>query len=267
MKYTNKKRKNKEKYWYYKFLCFFLVFFLIFFLFNSKINSFVYNKNITSYFISTIFKPISYFDKLRLGYKNTEKLEKKLMRQKLINSKLKVNALELEELKKLTNLKGYTDYNKVYSKIIYRNKMYWFNTFTIDKGKKDGIKNNSLVLSKNGMIGIIKNTGYKTSTVELITSNTNNYKISVEVQSKDKTSYGEIYKYKKPYLEVELISNNNKIEKGDLVKTSGLDNYPKGIEIGKVESIKKDSYELTNILDINLSSNIDNIYYIMVLVK
>lgn len=267
MKYTNKKRKSIKKYMYYKFLCFFLLFFLLFFLFNSQINNFIYSKNVTSYFISAFFKPISYLDRLRVGYKDNKNLEKEIMKQKLINSKLKVNTLELEELKSLNSIKGYTDYKKVYSKVIYRNKMYWFNTITIDKGKKDGIKNNSLVLSKNGMIGIIKNTGYKTSTVELITSNTNNYKISVEVLSKDKTSYGEIYKYKKPYLKVELISSNNKVEKNDLVRTSGLDNYPKGIEIGKVESIKKDSYELTNILDVNLSSDIDNIYYVMVLVK
>ena len=226
-----------------------------------------YNKNRASYFISCFFKPITYLDNLRINSRDNKRLEKEIIKQKLINSKLKTNILELENIKKLNNLKGYTDYKKIYSKVIYRNKMYWFNTFTIDKGTKDGIKNKSLVLSENGIIGIIKNAGYKTSSVELITSNTNNYKISVEVSSKDKVSYGEIYKYDKPFLKVELISSDKTIEKGDLVMTSGLDNNPKGIEIGKVENIKKDSYDLASILDVNISSDINNVLYVMVLVK
>lgn len=266
MKYTNKKRKKRGSFGYYKYLSFFILFFLLFFLFNSYINNYIYNKNMTSYFIETLFKPITYFDKI-INSKNNKKLEKELISQKLINSNHNTNILEFEELKKLNNIKGYTDYKKIYSKVIYRNKMYWFNTFTIDKGKKDGIKNNSVVLSKDGMIGVIKNTGYKTSSVELITSNSNNYKISVQISSESKITYGEIYKYKKPYLEIELISSNNNIKKGDLVMTSGLDNHPRGIEIGKVESIKKDSYDLTSILDINLSSDIDSTFYVVVLVK
>ena len=39
----------------------------------------------------------------------------------------------------------YTDYNKVFSKVLYRNKMYWFNSITIDKGYSSGIKKDSLV--------------------------------------------------------------------------------------------------------------------------
>ena len=49
-------------------------------------------------------------------------------------------AKEFEELKKINNLSStLTEFDSVTSLVITRNKMYWFNTLTINSGSKDGI--------------------------------------------------------------------------------------------------------------------------------
>ena len=52
-----------------------------------------------------------------------------------------------------------------------------------------------------------------------------------------------------------------------MVITSGLGNLPKGIEIGKVKRIERDSYDLTSILYVEPLSDFNDINYVMVLVK
>ena len=48
-----------------------------------------------------------------------------------------------QELKDTLELnKTLTEYNPINATILSRNKSYWYNTITIDKGKKDGIEEN-----------------------------------------------------------------------------------------------------------------------------
>ena len=48
--------------------------------------------------------------------------------------------------------------------------------------------------------------------------------------------------------------------------TSGLDNnFPSGLVIGKVTSVKKDNFDLEQIVSVKPSSNFDNINYVSIL--
>ena len=266
-----KRKKESIIFKYYRFLCVFLLVFAIFFIFYKSISNYTYKSNIKSYMTSVILKPINNLKVYNiLNYKNilkeNEKLNKEVINLKLEKSKLENNNKEINNFKKLLRTDLYTDYNKVYSKVLYRNKMYWYSTITIDKGSKNGIKQNSLVVDKDGLVGVIKTVSKNNSVVELITNNNDN-ELSVGVKTKTGFKYGTIESYKYPYLKVELITNDNSIKENDLVVTSGLGNLPKEIEIGKVKRIKRDSYDLTSILYVEPLSNFNDLGYLMVLVK
>ena len=78
---------------------------------------------------------------------------------------------EIVELKKALELnKTLTEYDPVNATILSRNKSYWFNTLTIDKGKNSGIKKNMAVITKDGLIGKISKVSHNSSEVKLITS-------------------------------------------------------------------------------------------------
>ena len=176
---------------------------------------------------------------------------------------------ELEDLKKLNNISStLTDFDKVSACVIERNRMYWFNTITINKGKSSGIKENMAVVSGDGLIGRVIKVSSKTSEIKLITTNDINHKISVMIKKENDTIYGILSGYNNNLLEITSI--NKDIDNLDdyNVYTSGMGGiFPSGIIIGKVKGIKKDKYDVSKIIEVEPSSNFNELRFVNVLIR
>ena len=176
---------------------------------------------------------------------------------------------EIVELKKALELnKTLTEYDPVNATILSRNKSYWFNTLTIDKGKNSGIKKNMAVITKDGLIGKISKVSHNSSEVKLITSDDVNFKISVAIKTPSGDSYAVLngYDKEKNLIKVTGIDKTTSINKGDIVLTSGLgEMFPAGIYIGTVEEIESDKYNLSKIVYIKTSQNFNDVHYVTVL--
>ena len=177
---------------------------------------------------------------------------------------------ELEELKKLNNISStLTDFDKVSACVIERNRMYWFNTITINKGKSSGINENMVVVSGDGLIGRVIKVSSKTSEIKLITTNDINHKISVMIKKENDTIYGILSGYNNNNL-LEITSLNKDIDNLDNfnVYTSGMGGmFPSGIIIGKVKGIKKDKYDVSKIIEVEPSSNFNELRFVNVLIR
>ena len=172
-----------------------------------------------------------------------------------INKNLEEENNELRELLNIDN----NAYDMITSTIIERND--WYNSIIINKGKKDGIKKNMAVINGYGLIGKIIKVANNYSEVLLITSNLNS-KIAVDINS----YHGILDGYDNGLLIIKNIDKNSTINIGDKVYTNGLGGiYPRGIYIGKVESVEDDKLELAKIVKISIHSNIDNIRYVNVI--
>ena len=186
--------------------------------------------------------------------------------QKNINSSLEKEIQELKETLELN--KTLTEYSPVNATILSRNKSYWFNTITIDKGKKDGIKENMAVVTKNGLIGKINSVSDTSSEVKLITSDDLNFKVSIAIKTNEVDNYAILngYDNKTQLIKATGIDKTTNINVGDSVLTSGLGEFfPAGIYIGTVEKIEKDKYTLSKTAYIKLSQNFNDIHYVTVL--
>lgn len=176
---------------------------------------------------------------------------------------------EIVELKKALELnKTLTEYDPVNATILSRNKSYWFNTLTIDKGKNSGIKKNMAVITKDGLIGKISKVSHNSSEVKLITSDDVNFKVSVAIKTPSGDSYAVLngYDKEKNLIKVTGIDKTTSINKGDIVLTSGLgEMFPAGIYIGTVEEIESDKYNLSKIVYIKTSQNFNDVHYVTVL--
>ena len=168
---------------------------------------------------------------------------------------------EIDELKKLNNLdKVYTDKVFISANITKRSLNNWHDIFTINKGKKDGIKKGNAVLSKDGLVGEIEIVNNNTSEVKLITNTT----FSAKFECNNNYYFGIIDKYNimsnELYLNNVIGDFNEKDVIGVNVMTSGLDeNIPSGLLIGKIKKVKKDKYNLSSTITIELSSNLNDI--------
>jgi len=186
--------------------------------------------------------------------------------QKNVNTSLEK---EIEELKKLLDLnKTLTEYSTENATVLSRNKSYWFNTLTIDKGKKSGIKKDMAVITKDGLIGKINKVSNYSSEVKLITSNDINYKVSVAIKNDNSENYAILngYDNKEGLLKVIDVDKTTKVEKDNVILTSGLGGlFPSGIYIGTVKKIESDKYNLSKTLYIKTTQDFNNIHYVTVL--
>ena len=186
--------------------------------------------------------------------------------QKNINSSLEKEIQELKETLELN--KTLTEYKPVNATILSRNKSYWFNTITIDKGTKDGIKENMAVVTKNGLIGKISSVSKTSSEVKLITSDDLNFKVSIAIKTGEIDNYAILngYDKKTKLIKATGIDKTTNINVGDTVLTSGLGEFfPAGIYIGTVESLEKDKYNLSKTAYVKLSQNFNDIHYVTIL--
>ena len=133
------------------------------------------------------------------------------------------------------------------------------NEMTINKGKIDGIVDNQIVVTKDGMIGEVIDSSLKTSKIRLVTSFTSPISITIN----DVTKLLTVDNYK---LYIRRINKKDNIKIGDKVLTSGLqEKYPKGILIGEVKEIYNENDNVGLIAKVDYSANLNNIYFVTIL--
>lgn len=229
---------------------------------NRKIN---FIENFSKSALTVIEKVIMYPFTALNNDKSIKQSESYLI-QKNVNTSLEKEIKELKEVLDLN--KTLTEYQPINATILSRNKSYWFNTISIDKGEKSGIKENMAVITKNGLIGKISKVYKNSSEVKLITSDDLNFKVSIAIKTNDVDNYAILNGYHKStgYILASGIDKTTNINKGDKVLTSGLgEMFPSGIMIGTVEDIKSDKYNLSKDIYIKTHQNFNDIHYVTVL--
>jgi len=178
---------------------------------------------------------------------------------------------EINEMKNILDLKNtYTNYDLVNATVSVRNKSYWLDNLIIDKGKKEGIKKDMAVITKDGLIGIISKVYRNSSEVRLITTSNNKNKITAYIETSGGDFVGYIDKYDKDKRELVIkdIDKDSSIKIGDKVMTSGMNLvFPKGIYIGEVKDIQNDDNNLSKIVYVEIKQNLNRIHYVAVVKK
>ena len=186
--------------------------------------------------------------------------------QKNVNASLEKEIQELKEALELN--KTLTEYEAVNATILSRNKSYWFNTITIDKGKSSGIDKDMAVITSKGLIGKITKVYDNASEVKLLTCDDTNFKVSISIKVNEKDNFAILngYDEKTGLIKATGIDKTTVINKGDLVVTSGLGSlFPSGIYIGTIEEIKEDKYNLSKTVYIKTYQDFNEIHYVTVL--
>lgn len=200
-------------------------------------------------FLITLFILISYKDTLKNTFNNILEIIYIVDNNTLtISNELTkdyINSLEedIKEYKDITSLK-----NCISASVIYRHPSYWYDELTINKGKIDNIKLNSVVINNKGIVGVIKEVYDNSSVISLITNSTKEKNITVGITNNEKIIYGIISKYDKYKNEIIIseitkdIDNNNNL---DIITTNFTNTFKEGIIIGKVKRIENDSNGLS----------------------
>ena len=232
-------------------------------------NSVLFVENIVLFPFRYVTNEVIEYINLKNVYEENKILKENLDRYDFIYTQNQELKKQIDELKEITGINYVlTDYEYLNAAVINRNLGYWYDTITINKGTKDGIKKDMTVITSNGLVGKITKTTSKNSEVKLITSSNSNNRISVIIDNNGVQSYGILSGYDEKYnlLTVEGISDNKEIPNDAIAYTSGLnDLFPAGIRIGVVKDVKKDNYGLSKIVYIEPADDIGKLNLVTVL--
>ncbi|MDZ7798383.1 MAG: rod shape-determining protein MreC [Patescibacteria group bacterium] len=171
----------------------------------------------------------------------------------------KIISSQVEELQK-------KNYSYVFSRVISRGVDPTFKTMVINRGTNSGIKKNMPVVTEKAiLIGKIAQVEKNSAQVMLL--NDVRSKTAAQIQNEE-LSEGLITGEFGLTLKMDLIPKQDQINVGQSVVTSGLENsIPKGLLIGEIKSIKKQSGDFFQLAFIESPINYDHVQIVSVLTK
>ena len=162
---------------------------------------------------------------------------------------MELKLKELDELQKLYELdQTYLDYETTGARIIGKGTSNWFNTFTINKGTKDGIQINMNVIADGGLVGIVSSVGDSYAVVRSIIDDTSNVSATISSTEDNCIVSGSLENMTASNLinYSNLSDSEDKVAIGDVVVTSNIsDKYLPGLLIGYVSSVNLDENDLS----------------------
>ena len=141
----------------------------------------------------------------------------------------------------LSFVQEHPEFQLIASEVIGRDPSNFLQYMTISKGTDDGIQKNMPVIAEGYLVGRITEVTNSSAKVFLITNPS--LVVNAMIQSSRTTG---IVKGVLGYgLTIETISQEAKVQTGDIVITSGLGGtYPKGLIIGKIDQVEERQSEV-----------------------
>jgi rod shape-determining protein MreC len=204
---------------------------------------------------------VNQFQDLFNTYQENQVLKQKL--QSINNQSDLINDLELENESLRQQLKIEEEFKpsqSIQAKLLSRSPVSWLEFAQIDKGSTDGVSEKMLLLSTDGVLGVVNQVSTYSSQVELLTNSYNNSNLAVKFKHDKETVYGILIGFDAEK-NVAIIGQLNKqvsVDAGTQVYTSALDGYSKeNLPVGTVVSTEKDK-DQSVLVYLSLSANLEN---------
>ena len=182
-----------------------------------------------------------------------------LAQTKARNSSLEAENTQLKQALKLK--KTLTEYTIINGSVISRAADTWSDLLVIDQGSRAGVRKNMPVMSGKGVIGRVVEVNSTTSKVELITTtdkSTNKFAVEADAANGKKV-HGVISVEGNNQLAFTQVVDGQKLKKGTQVYTSGMGGLsPKGLLIGTVTKTTRDTFGLSDVVEIQPAGNLND---------
>ena len=199
--------------------------------------------------------------------KENQKLKKELIDMDILEEDLR----SLEDLKNALNYVGVTNPKSyVSASVVAKNDGNWYESFVISAGEKDGVEIESIVVTGDGLAGIV----YEVSSNYSKAISLLNYKSAVSFKVLRKSDYMGVIRKNisvdsarnvKGYLMGYMFDMEYDVVPGDILITSGLGMYPEGIPIGEIEQVMEDKKNLVKNIKVRPYVNFKKLDDVMVI--
>ena len=171
---------------------------------------------------------------------------------------------ENKRLKKLLKFGAKTPYQKVLAQVVAWDASSDFRVVRINKGSNDGIRIQAPVVTAQGVVGYIyRLTKHFADILTVLDSNNRVDALAARVRA-----HGIVEGYSNNRVLMKYVTRMEPVTIDDLVLTSGLGNiYPKGLVIGRIDRIERQSYGITQHIEIRPAVDFSRLEEVIVLVS
>ncbi len=168
--------------------------------------------------------------------------ENKILRENVANIEkgllnLREVKLENERLRKLLGFRESKKQKFIPAMVIARDLLGLNDTIIIDKGKQHGVRKDMVVISGNGLVGRVRESGWSISRCLLITDRDSVVSAIVQRTRDEGAVMGNVHSG----LILKYLDLHSEVKEGDNIISSGFGGiFEKGILIGEVVGVKKD---------------------------
>lgn len=213
---------------------------------------------------ASVLTSIVEFQELR---EENQRLKEELERREFVYSLLQEVRAENTRLLKLLNFQEtIPQYDTLAARIIAREPANWYNTVTINKGSRDGVRVNMPVITHGGLVGRVSSvTGGQAEVLLLLDQRS---AVGGMLQRTRETGIVRGFAGERETLRLLYLSRDAEVQIGDNVITSGLGGvFPKGLLIGKVAEVKREEYGLAQYAVIEAAADFEHLEEVLVILS
>lgn len=211
----------------------------------------------------------SYFGNTKKLNERVASLESELEQTKIAMQEMKVLEAENEDLKGLLEIKEkYNHFEKVYAKVITRSYDNWSETFVINRGSADGIKEKQTVIAADGLVGYISEVQENTSTVTTILDPAG--AVSIEISNINALALvkGDFSLKNSGKVKLTNIPIDTELAVGETVYSSGIGElYKKGIPVGTIKEVVSKKNDIDRYAIVDIFVDIDSLTMVGIIVN
>jgi len=200
-------------------------------------------QNIVRWPIHKVQSSITFFSEMKYYAQENERLEEENGELKERIRKLEAAGAENEDLRDLLNLrKKYETENAIVAEIISYDASAWFKVMSINRGRNDGVNENMIVLTPDGLVGKVTQVSDTSSKVTTILDVNNVVSARITKTGDLVTTKGDMNLSEKGLLRLNYVTSDTLLNVDDVIETSGMGGiYPKGIFIGTIKQVEQDT--------------------------
>ncbi len=172
--------------------------------------------------------------------------------------------LENERLTKLLDFKRSTSMELLAAKVIALDLTPDHNSIRINRGTRHGLKKLQGVITVEGVVGYVMKADYESSQVLLLTDRS----AAIDAIVQRTRARGLVSGKSNSTCRLRYLERADDVAAGDMIVTSGLQGYfPKGFPIGKLTSVRKTDYGISQEAELQPVVNPSNLEEVFVVLK
>ena len=197
-------------------------------------------------------------------YEENVALKKRIDGLSIDNQLLREQADENKRLRELLVFRKKFEHKMLPAEIIGRDPSGWFKTVLVDKGTLDGVSRDAGVITPDGVVGRVIETGLNSSKVLLITD-INSY---IDAIIKRTRTHGIVAGRGEQACYLSYVLKTEEVAPDDVIVSSGINTvFPKGVIVGTVTKINKDRSGFFQSIEIKPAVDFSKLHEVLIVLR